>query len=246
MKRIRLKKKRKLKTSDFLVIIITSIIITIFIVFKVINSYITPVIMNYANIQAKKIATLVISKAVNEKLSQDFKNTDIFLNSGENTIDFNPIALSSILSSVSSNVRTYLKDLEDGKIKNLNLSDNSYFNVDEKKLKNGVIYQVPTGIIFSNGLLANIGPKIPVKLNMIGDIIADITTDIKDYGINNAVIEVSVKVKVSEQVILPFSYEQITVETNIPIAIKLIEGDIPNYYINGSETKSLVVPVEDE
>lgn len=246
MKRIRLKKKRKLKNSDFLVIIITSIIITIFIVFKIINSYITPVIMNYAHIQAKKIATLVISKAVNEKLSQDFKNTNIFLNSGENTIDFNPIALNSILSSVSSNVRTYLKDLEDGKIENLNLSDNSYFNVDEKKLKNGVIYQVPTGIIFNNGLLANIGPKIPVKLNMIGDIQTDIQTDIKDYGINNAVIEVSVKVKVTEQVILPFSYEQIAVETNVPIAIKLIEGDIPNYYINGNETKSLVVPVEDE
>ena len=68
-----------------------------------------------------------------------------------------------------------------------------------EKLKSGIIYQVPTGIIFNNGLLSNIGPKIPVKLSLIGDVTIDIKTTIKDYGINNAVIQVSINVKVTEQ-----------------------------------------------
>lgn len=244
MKKIRLKKKRKLNKANLIIVIISFIMITLFIVFKIINSYVTPIIMNYASKQAKKLATLVISSAVNDNLTDDFQPSEIFMNNTENTIDFNPVTLNKLMSQVSNNVRDYLKKLEDGNIDDLSLSDNSYFNVDKEKLKDGIIYQIPTGIIFNNGLLANIGPKIPVKLNFLGDVTVDIKTDIRDYGINNAVIQVSVNVKATEQVILPFSYEQVVVETYIPIAIKLIEGDIPNYYINGTSNSSLTVPIE--
>jgi len=244
MKKVKLKKNKKIKKGNLIIIIITLILITVFITFKAINNYVTPIIMDYANKQAKKVATLVIASAIDEELSEDFDTSKIFMNSSENTIDFNPIVLNKLMAEVSTNVRTYLKNLENGNITDLGLSDNSYFNVDSEKLKNGIIYQVPTGIIFNNGLLSNIGPKIPVKLSMVGDITVDIKTDIRDYGINNAVIQVSINVVVTEQVILPFTYEQITIETDIPIAIKLIEGDIPNYYINGQKDSSLVVPIE--
>ena len=87
------------------------------------------------------------------------------------------------------------------------------------------------GIIFNNGLLANLGPKVPVKISLIGDIVTDIVTDIKEYGINNALIQIGIKVKVNEQVILPFATNEISIETNIPLIIKMVKGEVPSYYL---------------
>lgn len=77
---------------------------------------------------------------------------------------------------------------------------------------------------------------MPVKLNMVGDILTDIETKVTDYGINNVVIEVVVKVEVYEQVILPFGAKKVTINTEIPIALKLIQGEIPSYFFNNLKT----------
>lgn len=204
---------------------------TLFLVFNYIGNHLTPVILNYAEKQAKKLAIIVISNAIDEEVTNKFNMDKLFIMNGNET-DYNTAEISKILKEVSINVREYLKKLEKGEVKDIGLSDNQNINVNEKKLKNGIIYQVPTGIIFNNGLLANLGPKIPVKLNFIGDITIDIVTNVREYGINNAIIELIIKVQAEEQVILPFSTKQVTVESLIPISIKIVKGDVPSYYLN--------------
>lgn len=230
MRRIRLKKHRNNKFNTVIILIIL-IIITLFLVFNYIGKHLTPIIINYAEKQAKKLAITVISSAVDEEVTSKFDMNNLFITNGNET-DYNTAEVSKILKEVSINVREYLKKLEKGELKDIGLSDSENINVDESKLKNGVIYQVPTGIIFNNGLLANLGPKIPVKLSSIGDITIDILTNVKEYGINNAIIELVIKVQAEEQVILPFSTKQVKVESLIPISIKIIKGDVPNYYLN--------------
>lgn len=230
MKKIKLKKTKK-KKSNKIIILIISIIITLFIIFNYIGKHVTPVIINYAEKQAKKLAIQVISNAVDDEVVSKFDMNKLFITNNTET-DYNTAEVSKILKEISINVREYLRKLEQGKIKDIGLSDNSNINVDESKLKNGVIYQVPSGIIFNNGILANIGPKIPVKLSFIGDITIDLITDVKEYGLNNAIIELIVKVQAEEQVILPFDTKQIKVESLIPISIKIIKGDVPGYYLN--------------
>lgn len=229
MKKIKLKKVKHKKANLVMLIIIT-IIISVIAVFSYIGKHITPIIINYAEKQAKKIAIVVITKSLDNDV-MNINSEDLFTTNGTDT-DYNTAELTNLLKKISLNVRSYLRKLEQGEVSDLGLSDSNYINVDEKQLKNGVIYQIPTGIIFNNGLLSNLGPKIPVKLSLVGDISLDIISDIKEYGINNAIIQLSVNIKVTEQVILPFSYNQITVETNIPLAIKLVRGDVPGYYLN--------------
>ena len=187
--------------------------------------------MNYAEKQAKKIAVLVIGNAIDNELGEKFKSDNLFITDGKET-NYNTYEINNILKEVSINVKEYLRKLEKGELGDIGLSDNENINVNSEKLKSGIIYQVPSGIIFNNGLLANLGPKIPVKLSLIGDITTDIVTDIKEYGINNAVIELGVKIIAEEQVILPFDTKQIQVETVVPISIKIINGTVPGYYFN--------------
>ena len=67
-------------------------------------------------------------------------------------------------------------------------------------------------------------------MNLIGDVITDVDTNLKSYGINNALVNIDVNVTVSIKVILPFKSNTISTTTNIPIAMKLIQGEVPNYY----------------
>ncbi len=230
MRKIKLKKKKN-KNHNVIILLIVMIIITLFVVFNFIGKKLTPIIMNYAEKQAKKIAVLVIGNAIDNELGEKFKSDNLFITDGKET-NYNTYEINNILKEVSINVKEYLRKLEKGELGDIGLSDNENINVNSEKLKSGIIYQVPSGIIFNNGLLANLGPKIPVKLSLIGDITTDIVTDIKEYGINNAVIELGVKIIAEEQVILPFDTKQIQVETVVPISIKIINGTVPGYYFN--------------
>ena len=246
MKKIKLKHKKNIRAIDYILIVIFLLIISVFFAFRFIGKHITPIIQDYAEKQAKKISSIVISQAVTDEVIDYINQEEMFITTKDDSnniqsVDFNSAAINQVLGKVSKSVKSYLKKLESGEIENLNLSDTSVFNVNQKKLKNGIIYEIPTGIIFNNGLLANLGPKIPIKLSLIGDIVTDINTDIKDYGINNAVIQVSMKITISEQVIFPYDSSQIKVETNVPVAMKLIQGNVPGYYFNGTKEPSLSI-----
>ena len=253
-KRLHLKRKRFIffhKKSNLISIILILILVGIVWLFSFANKRITPIIMDYAEMQAGRIATLVINQAITKEVTNEIQLDDLFIivrdDTGEiKSMDFNPLAVNKMLSMVTSNVQLYLRNLENGDLDEIGLSNGSLNGYDIDKLKRGIIYEVPTGVVFNNSILYNIGPKIPVRLSLIGDIVSNIDTKITDYGINNALIEIIINISVVEQVMLPFASKKVTVSTNVPVAIKLVQGNIPHYYFGGdsSSSKVLTVPVE--
>ncbi len=230
---------------NILIIAFVLLIVSLFLAFRLINQKVTPILMEYAELQVGRMATQVIRQAVSTEVTDKISIDDLFLitrdsNGDIKTIDLNPIHVNRMTGLVTEKVSDYLTKVEVGEIDNLNLSAELF---DSKKVKKGIIFEIPSGIIFKNPILTNIGPKIPVKLNLIGDIATDIKTKITNYGINNALVEVIVYVEVTEQVILPFASKRVTVEMNVPIALKLIQGSVPNYYFSGNTNSNLSIPI---
>ena len=58
-----------------------------------------------------------------------------------------------------------LKNIERGKIDALEFSDSVLVDYDKKKLEKGIIYEVRSGVLVGNPILANTGPKIPIKIS---------------------------------------------------------------------------------
>ena len=87
-------------------------------------------------------------------------------------------------------------------------------------------------------ILYNLGPKIPVKLSLVGDVVTGFSTDVTEYGINNALIKLMIDVKVDTRIILPIISEEINIDASIPIAMKVVQGKIPDYYMNGFSSRS--------
>lgn len=246
MKKIHLKKHRKKASKiNIFLIILFLIIIAIIFCLKFISKKVTPVLMEYAELQAGKIATYIIRQSVNESVTKEISVDDLFIITKDSdgnikTIDFNPINVSKMLSKVTETVNDYLTNLESNNFENMDIPKSISDSFRKQKKGKGIIFEIPSGIVLKNSILSNSGPKIPVKLTLVGDIDSDIKTKITNYGINNALLEVSVKIHVVEQVILPITSKRIKVEMNIPIAIKMIQGEIPEYYLKGLENGTTI------
>ncbi|HIU40749.1 MAG TPA: sporulation protein YunB [Candidatus Aphodocola excrementigallinarum] len=230
--------KMLFKNTYIVIFIFLIIFSTIFLI--ILNKKAMPVIMNYASVQTKKIGIEVLRNTGTDELNELIDNNNLFSvtqnNNGEiESIDFNTRVINDALKIIAKNVRKRLKEVEKGK----NLPDEIYESILDKKLKNGIIYEVPVGVVFGNSLLSNIGPKIPVKIKYSGNVSLDIKTRVSEYGLNSALIEVYVLVEVTQRTILPFQSKDIKLSSEIPIVIKVIKGSIP-YYLQGiNETYSL-------
>ena len=251
MKRIKLKQKSKIKISTKISTIIVFLIIGTYLFINYCGKRVLPVLMKEAKIDCKKMAISIIKNSLNDEILKTLDD-DMYKviqnNNGEiQTIDFNPVIVNKFLVKTTGVVSKNLKDLEKGKINDLTFLDE--YDYDKEKLKNGVISTIPMGIITNNVLLANLGPKIPVKINMVGNVVSNIETKVSNYGINSALVEVIVKVEVTEEVIIPFQTETIKITNEIPVAIKIINGNIPEYLFSGKLKESsniLSIPIENE
>ncbi len=235
MKRMHLK-KRKIKKNrgiNYILLVLILIIISVIYIFKVFNDKALPQLLSYSEIETKKIVSSVINSTVIKEISNNIKPDDLFITIKDNnnnikSIDFNSSAVTNLLYQTSLSVEQNLKYLENGEVDKLNLS-----NLSNDKLKKGIIYELPSGIIFNNAILNNIFPKIPVKIDLIGNIFCKLNTEVNDYGINNALIKVNINVEVEIKILLPFVSNNSKISVDIPIIMKLVEGNVPSYYFDG-------------
>ena len=111
---------------------------------------------------------------------------------------------------------------------NLNKLSDEYY----EKTTDGILFTVSIGSATGNPFFANIGPKIPLNLKSIGDATAEITTNITEYGMNNALIQVNIELQATTIIQMPFLSKEVTIKNTIPLTMEIIQGTIPGYYLN--------------
>lgn len=232
--------KIKISTKNIYVITFFSLAIFISIFLFTLNKKASDILTDYANIQAKRIAIEILKDTGLKEVSKIIKDKELYRiiknNNGQiESIDFNTTILNESLIAISSNVRKRFKEIEDGK----NIPEDYYGNFLDSNLKRGIICNIPIGIVSSNNFFKNLGPKIPIKIEYLGNVSVDVKTDVKDYGINSALIESYIYIEVTQKAILPFSSKEIKVSSKVPIIMKVVKGTIPNYYSDNSKMYSL-------
>lgn len=250
-RRIHLKKRKKVTKRHLFFITFLMVIICVFIMINYINKRFTPILLETAELEIGKFSTIVINKAIAQVLEDKINTDNIFdtvvTENGEiQTIDFNPIVVNQVLNVATSVVQNNLKLLEEGNLDTIGIYD---LDLPENRLndmKKGIITKIPMGVITKNSLLSNLGPTIAIRLHYIGDVTSNITTKITQYGINNAMVEVGVKLQMTAQIILPFTTDKMSLECDIPLAIKMIQGKVPSYYGGGMVKDSSLysIPLE--
>lgn len=207
--------------SIFLVVI--SLIVS-FIVIDYFDDRANEILFPMAESQTRKVIAMIINKScTNVNIGDNLYVINKDSNNEIKMITYNSFEVTKLINQVTTNIENMISDIENGKM-------DYYGNTLNKE--NGVIAEIPFGVIFGNSLLANVGPKIKLRLNLLGDIISNIETEIKPYGINNAYVEVRIHLTVTARIVLPFVSEKVVISNVIPLSMNIVQGNIPEAYIS--------------
>lgn len=196
----------------------------------IVNSKIKTKVLHYSNSQTRKIATLVINDAIKSEAAKTSDINEIIktVPNGESSsmIQFDARKMNEILARTTDAIQENLQDAEQGNLSKLEkLSD-----VELKKGEEGLIYYVPLGLATGNVFLTSLGPKMPIEFDVVGDVETDVVPEVESYGINNAFVKVVIKATVRVQTIAPFSSKVTTVTTHVPLAMGMVQGEVPSYF----------------
>ncbi|WP_369901991.1 sporulation protein YunB [Bacillus manliponensis] len=224
----------RLKTSQFrkgplpfrYVLLISFILFIILVVQGIwfVNKNIQPTLIKYAEVQSKRVATAVMTKAVKDRIEEGFDVDSLMKvkndrNGNVSTIDVNTKQVNEILTSTTTYIENYLHAVEEGDMKAIGMLE-----------KDGITMSIPLGRITDNALIGNMGPDIPVQFTTVGHVYTDIKQKFVEHGINNTAIQVVMEVEVALQVLIPLHAKEVKVRQEIPIATKIVQGKVPDYY----------------
>ncbi len=158
-------------------------------------------------------------------------------------IDFDTIEVNKVLERITKKIEISLKRLENAKIKSIKYFP-EFNGHNFIKLKKGVLFELNDD--FYNDSLIGIDTKIPIKLSFVGNVYTYISTNIKNYGYNSAYLEVNINVEIKESIKLPMQEFKYKIVNTYPIALKIIQGTIPNYYGDkfSSNSSSYSLPIK--
>src|SRR5690625_2597015 len=225
-------------------LLLTAIIFLLIIMlsFYLIDRGLKPTLMDIANEKTIEFATRTINSAVKstERISFD-DLVDIQMDNDGNvsTLGWNSESVNRALRTATERAEYFLYgmnkgeqiDIDDPDLQPIEFGD----SVGDLAAKDPTVVEIPLGQATGNTVLANLGPKIPVHFEIVGSLRSDVVHEVKEFGVNAALIEIYIPVDVNIRIVVPFSTETAEVSTRVFIDSRVIMGDVPDFYNAGSE-----------
>ena len=215
---MRFRSYKKKKFSAFftrgLIILVISFLISLMVI-NYFSSQIKTILLPIAEARVNKYVNNMINNATGDILF-DKELLKINKNSNDEVemVTYNTYEVTKLIDKITMNIQDEFNGLEYGKV-------NDEF----------VLQKIPFGVIFGNVFLRNLGPKINIRFDMIGNVLTNIETEVKPYGINNAYVETRVFIEANARIIIPFVTKNVKITNVIPISINIYQGKVPNGYI---------------
>ncbi|MCF3943251.1 sporulation protein YunB [Oceanobacillus alkalisoli] len=231
-----------------IILLLTVIIfaISILVSIMVIDKGIKPTLMEIATEKTNEFATRAINRAVSFTEDYDFSDiANITYDNNGNVAAYSPdaAAIGEINRNATNRVEEYFHRLNRGDP--IFHEDEEPFEFEEgatdRILDDPTLVEIPLGQVTGNTVLANLGPRIPINLEVIGTVRTDITREQTEFGINGVWISFYLTVEADVQVIIPFTSDVTTVTAEIYIDGGAILGDVPDFY-GGNSGPSIAVP----
>lgn len=225
MNKIRFKNRAAIYKKRMIFSILLSVLLA-FLLTTVFIKNLSSNLVDYAAKSVKKENLTILKNAFSEGIDSSIDIDDLIevvKNSKEEIteVSFDMKKGSKLLSSITSYMNKYL-------------SDYNYL---------GYRIDIPVGILTNNPLLVQIGPKIPVKVELSDIALGNVRTAVKPFGINSALIEVYLDIFVRTTILYPFETMEADAEFSSLITSKIISGTVPNFFGGTIDSKSDTINV---
>lgn len=249
------RKRRFTSTRGTNLLIITIILFVISVMGSIfiIDQGIKPTLVNIAEIKTDEFATRAINSAVRFAESYDFDDIlQITYDDQGNVATYNwdPAVVSEINRVATDRVEEFFRSVNRGDPITYDYSLQEPYDygdgAEDRAEQDPTLVEVPLGQVTGNTVLANLGPRIPINLELVGNVRTNIVREDEEFGINGAFVSLYIHVESDVQIFIPFTTETTTVSTEIYIDGGAIMGEVPDFYGGGdSEDPSIAVPRED-
>lgn len=244
--RLALSKKDILALTTILFITIT--LLSIFYV----NERIKPILLEIAETRNEQYANIAMGIAIGTQINDDLELGQLltFQYDQEGRVvsyQVNAALEARIQRNIQYRVETFLRLLEEGAVPEesaLHELEMSESEIEQVRSQASLI-EISLGQALGIPLLANLGPKIPVNLEVIGYVNTVVETRISGLPINNIQIEPVVHINVEIRTIIPFGSKTAVIDQSIPIGSGGYSGEVPLYYNQGSSDDiPLTIPLQ--
>ena len=200
-------KDKKLKFIKIMTILIIAILVA-----NVIIKAINPIIDTLCRDKARSIAT-IISNEKATKVMANYEYEDIMTinrdsNNNITMIKANVITINKIISDVALEIQ---KELNEQRDEDLYIRLGSF-----------------TGTKFLSGS----GPKIPMKITTVGNVITDFKSEFSSAGINQTLHRVYLQVDCTVVIVTPYESIEETISNQVILIENIIVGTVPSTYYN--------------
>ncbi|WP_337019680.1 sporulation protein YunB, partial [Oceanobacillus massiliensis] len=217
-----------------------------------IDKRIEPVLMDIAERKTDEFATRAINSAV--RFAEEYSFEDMLNISYDNegnftTYNWNPSVISEINRVATDRVEEFFLNVNRGDPISYDYSLHDPYNYGEgaegRAEQDPTLVEVPLGQVTNNTVLANLGPKIPINLEIVGAVRTNIVREEEEFGINGAWVSLYINVEADVQIVIPFTSEVKTVHTEIYLDGGAIMGKVPDFYGGEGDGPSIAVPKDD-
>lgn len=192
----------------------------IFLIGRISSGYFSEGVKIYTSSKVRNYAEGLIAQCVDEKLLKELQNANILV---ENYDSNGKVSYAYANSYKINEIRNSVILYTDEAINQINL--HSDFD----------LIEVPFGYFFGIKYFLAGGVKVPISLEVIGNQDVEVKTETISRGINTTIIEIYLDVSIDIQVVIPFQNNVTTTKTKIPIALEIMNNEIPYYLGDISE-----------
>lgn len=170
---------------------------------------------------------MILKKGINDIL----KNNLININDDFYNVIYNDkkeiINVDLNINTVNSQLSNYTKIIE----KKLSVINNNYLSkyYDTLYINDSMYFLLPLGMISNNPFIYNTGPKVILSYDLINIPVLKIKVDVKNYGLNNALVEMYLMIHIDQSIIRPVLTKISSYDYSILVSSKIINGRVSNY-----------------
>lgn len=92
--------------------------------------------------------------------------------------------------------------------------------------------ELPLGYFFGLNYFYSKGVRVPIDLEVVGNQDVVIEKNIESYGINTTILQIDMVITLKIRSVIPFQSKTIDTKISIPIALEILNNDIPYFLGN--------------
>ncbi|MEW9675973.1 sporulation protein YunB [Lentibacillus sp. L22] len=233
------KRRSPLPAKNILVITMILFVAMIGLTLIIVDAGIKPTLRDIAEVKTTEFATRGINAAVKFAEDYDFENVTEFTRDNEGNITswkFRPDAINEINRYATDRAEEFFLRMNSGEIPEDEQSDLDLDygdTAEEKSTEDPTLINIPLGEVTGNTVLSNLGPQIPVNLELVGNVKTDVKHEVEKFGINSALVKVYIHAEAEVQIVIPFSTSVKEVSTDVYVTSGIVMGKVPEYYGGG-------------